>query len=559
LLRNRSFGRPARSALLAVALLHGCSSGDRLNEPDLDAALASIDATAIEQPMRVLADDALEGRATGSRGYLVAADYVAGELESFGLQPAGDDTTFYQQVPLLSARLVADESAITLIHDDRRATLEIFGDYVLDGDFLRTRADITAPVVLAGFGVTAPEHDWDDYAGLDVRGKIAVVFRGAPASLPHDERAYHASGRVKCENAISRGAVGLLTALLPGERERRPWPRTVSQSKLPAMRWLDEAGAPRDAFPELFVIGALSKAGEHRLFKHAPESFAEVAAAIEAGQKRGFDLPIELEVRTSSRHAKLESPNVVALLLGSDPQLREEYVVLTAHLDHLGIGDAVDGDAIYNGAYDNASGVASLLAVARAFAALPRAPRRSLVFLAVTGEEKGLLGSDYFAANPTVPSAAIVANVNLDMALMLHPLNDVIAFGSEHSTLAEAVQRATARLDLAVSEDPIPEEVFFIRSDQYSFVRHGIPALFVASGRRSGDSALDGHELWQEWMRTVWHTPGDDMSQSIDFEAGAEFARLNFLVVYHVANADESPAWVPGDFFGERFGSLRRR
>jgi Zn-dependent M28 family amino/carboxypeptidase len=319
------------------------------------------------------------------------------------------------------------------------------------------------------------------------------------------------------------------------------------------MHWLDDAGAPRDAFSELFGLGALSEAGEQRLFEHSPEGFAEVVAAIEAGETRGFDLPIELEARTSSRHTKLESPNVVGLLPGSDPRLREEYVVLTAHLDHLGVGDAVEGDAIYNGAYDNASGVASLLAVAKAFADLPLAPRRSLVFLAVTGEEKGLLGSDYFAANTTVPSAAIVANINLDMALMLHPLNDVIAFGSEHSTLSEAVDRATARLDLDVSQDPIPEEVFFIRSDQYSFVRRGIPALFVAGGRRSGDSALDGHELWQEWMRTVWHTPGDDMAQSIDFETGAEFARLNFLVVYHVANADQAPTWNPGDFFGERF------
>jgi hypothetical protein len=533
--------------------LVGCTSDADLRDPALDEALRTISAAAIEEPMRFLADDALEGRAAGSRGYLMAADFVARELESLGLRPAGDGGTYFQQIPLLSTRLVAEHSSLALIRDGQRTVLEPHADYVIAGDPLRARAETTAPVAFAGFGVTAAEHGWNDYADLDVRGKIVIVLSGAPAGFPHDERAFYASGRLKRENAVARGAVGMLRVLPPAEREQRPWTRTVSLGKLPSMRWIDAEGAPHLAFPELFLDGSLSASGEARLFEHAPYGFADAVEALQAGEPRSFDLPVRLEVRTASRQTRLESPNVVAVLPGADPLLRDEYVLVTAHLDHLGVGDAVEGDAIYNGAYDNASGVAGLLAVARACSALPRAPRRSVIFLAVTGEEKGLLGSDYFAAHATVPVSEIVAAINLDMALMLHTLVDVIAFGAEHSTLAGAVDRAAARLDLDVSEDPLPEEVMFVRSDQFSFVRRGIPALFVISGLSGGDATVDGRESWRQWMRTTYHTPQDDMSQSIDFEAGAAFSRLNFLIVYQVANADERPEWLAGDFFGEKF------
>jgi Zn-dependent M28 family amino/carboxypeptidase len=276
--------------------------------------------------------------------------------------------------------------------------------------------------------------------------------------------------------------------------------------------------------------------------------------AAEDGHPEAFDLPVKLAVKTASRQRKVESPNVIGLLPGSDPQLRDEYVVLTAHLDHVGIGEPVNGDRINNGAYDNASGIAIMLEIARAFAGLPRAPRRSLLFLAVTGEEKGLLGSDFFLDHATVPAEAIVANVNLDMVLMLHPLIDVVAFGAEHSSLSRVVERATSRLGVKLSPDPIPEEVLFIRSDQYPFVRRGIPAIFVVSGLETPDPSVDGKKLLQEWMRTTYHSPGDDMGQEIDFDAGAKFARVNFLASYLVASDDARPTWNPDDFFGELVG-----
>jgi Zn-dependent M28 family amino/carboxypeptidase len=252
----------------------------------------------------------------------------------------------------------------------------------------------------------------------------------------------------------------------------------------------------------------------------------------------------------------MESPNVAGLLRGSDPRIRDEVVVFTAHLDHLGIGEPVNGDSIYNGALDNASGSAALLEVARAFARLPKPPRRSVLFLAVTAEEKGLLGSDYFAEYPTVPSERIVANLNLDVLAMLYPLRQVVPMGAEHSTLEATVKRAASQMGIELGPDPFPEEVFFVRSDQYSFVRRGVPSLFLFWGFKS-DSGVDAAARFREWGRTRYHTPQDDLSQPMDLEAGARHAQINFLVGLDVANADGRPAWKPGDFFGRTFGRGR--
>ncbi len=261
-------------------------------------------------------------------------------------------------------------------------------------------------------------------------------------------------------------------------------------------------------------------------------------------------------IRTLSVHDRLESPNVAGLLRGSDPSLREEVVVYSAHLDHLGIGEPVQGDSIYNGALDNASGSAGLLEVARAFATLPTTPRRSVMFLAVTGEEEGLLGSDYFAEHPTVPIERIVANVNLDGLALLYPLREMVAFGAEHSTLDSTVARAAKRLGVTLAPDPFPQEVFFVRSDQYSFVRRGVPSLFPFMGMRS-DSGVDAPARFKEWLASRYHTPQDDIGQPMNFEAGARHAQLGFLVGLEIANANERPAWRKGDFFERTFGRKR--
>jgi len=512
-----------------------------------------IDATAIEAHMRFLAADDLGGRAAATPGYMTAAEYVAEQFEAIGLEPAGVDHGYYQPVPLVAAHLLADESTLTLVRGENETRLEIETDFVVEPDFLRQGAEIRAPMVYAGFGVVAPESGRDDYAGVDVGGKIVLMLRGAPAAFGHDERAFHSSSEGKLRAAVERGAVGVVYMQLPSDRVNDPWERTVTHSRMPSMRWVDEGGTPRGVHRELFFVAELSPEGERKLMGGETRSSEELFAAAEAGEVASFELTTGLEVLTVTRHERLKSPNVIARLPGTDPDLAAEHVVLTAHLDHVGsIPVEAGGDGIHNGAYDNASGVAMLIEVARAMTTAG-APRRSVLFMAVTAEEKGLLGSDYFAEHPTVAANDLVANVNLDMVLMLHPLRDVVAFGANHSSLEQVVERAAEATGIRVGEDPIPELVFFVRSDQYSFVKRGVPSIFLVSGFDAGDE--DGLGMFHAWMRGTYHTPADDMNQAIDFEAGADFARLNLRIATDVANADERPRWNDGDFFGERFGN----
>jgi hypothetical protein len=424
-------------------------------------------------------------------------------------------------------------------------------DYVPSPNFLSEHSDVSAHVVLAGFGVTAPTSGYDDYRRVDARGKVVVLLTGAPSTLPPTERAHYASARVKHQNAVRHGAVGVL--IVRTRDQTFPWDRFVRQMRSGAMRWLDSRGEPEGALHQLRGIAGLSDSAAAALFAGAPQSHAQVLAAAAAGAPPTFDLPVRVTMRTVSVYEPLESPNVIGLLPGSDPRLRDEIVLFSAHLDHLGMGEPVNGDSIYNGALDNASGAAALLEVARAFARLPRPPRRSVLFLAVTGEEMGLLGSDYFAAHPTRPLDQIVANVNVDGLGLLYPLRQVIPLGAEHSTLGAVAARVATSSGIALGPDPFPEQVFFVRSDQYSFVRRGIPSLFLFMGLQT-DYGIDGAARFQEWMRSRYHTPLDDLSQPMDLTAGARHAQLNFLVGLDVANAPERPAWKPGDFFERTFG-----
>jgi Zn-dependent M28 family amino/carboxypeptidase len=254
-----------------------------------------------------------------------------------------------------------------------------------------------------------------------------------------------------------------------------------------------------------------------------------------------------------SLHARTESPNVLAVLRGSDPVLAKEYVVLSAHLDHLGVGAPRNGDAVYNGALDNGSGCAALLEIARVLASRPQPPRRSVLFAAVTAEEKGLLGAEYFVAHPTVPFSGVVANLNMDMFVSLYPPKEIIAFGAEHSSLGGVARDVAARLGLALAPDPFPEEVVFIRSDHYPFVRKGVPALMLSAGLKSRDPAVDAARVFGQWLAGVYHTPQDDAAQPIDYEAVATLARVYLLMAEKVAAETRRPSWTPGDFFGTKF------
>ena len=348
----------------------------------------------------------------------------------------------------------------------------------------------------------------------------------------------------------------MLTFMRPQEAKRWPWNQWVPQAKMGSLCFLDEHGAPQSEsgiFPEIQARVSLNRTGAEKLFAGAPHSLEDVFATDQRGDALSFELPVEASVETVTRHRAMTCANVAAMLPGSDPVLKNEYVVFTAHLDHLGVGEPVDGDAIYNGAYDNASGVAALMEVARAFSDLPEPPPRSMVFVAVTGEESNLVGAEYFAHYPTVPVDQIVANINIDQVAIWYDLLDVVGHGTEHSSIIQAVENSASRLGVEISPDPMPEEVSFIRSDQYAFVRQGIPAVLVAAGTETGDAELDGAAIMNDWLQTRYHTPKDDFDQPIDFNAAAKHARLYFLIGYEVASDQERPTWNPGDFFGETF------
>ncbi len=543
--------------LSALALCLGCER--RAPRPEkLDSVLESIGPEEIRAHMGFLADDLLEGRDSGTRGYLLAARYVRAQFESMGLAPAGDDGTYYQTVPLRRASLDERGCSMAIVGPNGVSTALRFGeDYVLVPAFEAGDRETRASLVFAGYGISAPELGYDDFLDIDASGKILLVLSGAPESFGSTERAFYSSRENRASTAIEKGAVGILFIQTPTDEARRPWAVTRRFLSAPAMTWIDPAnGRPHSAASGLAVVGMLGPEAARSLFGESPSSLETIFERLtdEAGPPR-FDLAREAIVRSRSVVFDFGSENVVARLEGGSPEKAGEHVVFSSHLDHVGRkateGNG-DGDDIYNGAYDNASGVATLLAVARAFGELPTRPDRSLVFVAVTAEENGLLGSDFFARHPSF-EGELVANVNMDGVLMFHPLRDIVAFGADHSTLLKPVTRAADMLDLKLSPDFMPEEVIFIRSDQYSFVRQGIPAVYAFVGTDTGNPKVDGEKILRDWMVTRYHHPSDDMEQEMDFEAGADYARLEFLIGYLVAESPERPRWNDGDFLGEKF------
>jgi hypothetical protein len=518
-----------------------------------EAAMRQMRPEAIRAHMTFLADDLLEGRGTATRGQELAAKYVAAEFETMGLEPAGLNHTYYQPVPLRRIEVQGAKSSMATIRNGREEALAFGKDFVTAGSAMREDSEVRARAVFVGYGVSAPELGYDDYAGADVRGKIVVTMYGAPSRFPSAERA-HYSGIAKSQQAVAHGAVGTVVLWVGDVAEHFAFSRLVDYLQSPGYKWVDADGRPNDTFPQLRGSASVPEQSARRLFEGAPKTFDQALADGRAGKPQNFALPVEISLHIVTRHTAVRSPNVAAVLRGSDPVLRDQYVVYTAHSDHMGIGPAVNGDAIYNGAVDNASGTAALIEVARAFTRLPRPPRRSVLFVVVTGEESGLIGSDYFAHNPTVPRQSLAADINLDGVALFYDFKDVVALGEEHSSLGKMAREAAARMDLEVSPDPMPEEVYFIRSDQYSFVRQGIPSIMVSEGFKARDPGVDGRKVSMAWEATRYHMPSDDMSQPLNFVAAARDTKLQFLIGYLTAQSEQRPTWNQGDFFGRVFG-----
>jgi len=542
---------------LAPAQSGAPSQSPRPGSGQLTRALAQFNAPTFRAHMAFLADDRLEGRGTGAPGHEIAALYVAAQFETYGLKPAGEKDSYFQRVPLKEITVVPEQCELVLVRKGTEQTLKWGDDFLMRGHELSPDARVEAPVVFVGYGVTAPNQSYDDYGTTDVQGKIVAYLSGAPARFPSEQRAHFGSGREKARNAAAHGAVGIISLNTPEWSRSLPWDRVIIGYGFPAMRWIGPDGMPNDAFPQLRATAVLSLPATRSFFEGAPKSWDEVWSAAQAGQPQAFEMPFTARLHNVSRHREISSPNVAAVLPGSDPKLKNEYVVYTAHTDHLGIGKPIDGDSIYNGALDNGSGTAALLEIAQVFSRLPKAPARSILFLAVTAEEKGLLGSDYFAHFPTVPREAMVADVNMDVAAPGYDFADVVPLGAEHSSLMGVVRREAARLGVKTSPDPMPEQVFFIRSDQYSFVRQGIPAVFAGAGVQAVDPGIDGRKVVEHWIAKYYHSPFDDMNQPLDFKAAVKLMKLNFAIGYDVANAAHRPTWNSGDFFGDLFAKGR--
>jgi len=499
--------------------------------------------------MAFLADDLLEGRNTGTRGFEIAANYVRAQFEEMGLKPGGVNGSYFQNIRFRKIELMRDQSSLTFTRDGSSRVLTLDKDYVMFGDPVSADTTAEGQVVFVGYGVSAPQFKYDDYAGIDVRGKIVATLYGAPPRLPSAPGAHFSSTEEKLRVAAAHGAIGLLSIWAGKTEERTPFSEYVRFTKGPALRWLDEKGVPNDVQPQIRGYARISSSAAALLFEGAPKSWKEVLHAAESNQAQAFPLPVTVSIHIVSRYSEVESQNVAGILPGSDPQLKNEYVVFTAHLDHLGIGEPVKGDSIYNGAADNASGTAALLEMARAFSLLPKAPRRSLLFLAVTGEEEGLLGSDYYAHYPTVPITQIVADINMDEVSFLYDFKDIVPLGGEHSSLGAVADDVARHMGLQVSPDPLPEEVYFVRSDQYSFILQGVPSLYIEEGLQTVDPTLDGNKMQLDWETQRYHLPSDDMNQPLDFNATVKCTRVDLAVGYEVAQQTERPHWNKGDFF----------
>jgi hypothetical protein len=526
------------AAIVALPLFLTSASAQNTAAPDISAAN-------IHAHMAFLASDRLRGREAGTPEYDLAANYVAAQMKGLGLAPMGGKGAFFQHVPLVAYR-TTDQGKLTLHDKGGRATPLVFGkDYLVGGSPLAAAQEIDAPLVFVGFGLVAPEHGRDDYRGLDVKGKIVVALAGAPKFLQTEERAYYRSGRTKLAAAQAHGAVGFISVgTITGEK-LYPFANMVRQYRSWGMTWRKPDGKPfmTSAIPSL---AGISVAGAHKLLGEDTDKIL-AAAESQDGVVQGFALPFSLHAVLHSEIRNMESENIVGEFPGSDPKLKNEYVVLSAHLDHIGVTPPVKGDAINNGALDNASGVATTLEVARLFRANATAPKRSIVFLIDTAEEKGLIGAEYFARNPTVPRAALAADVDLDMPILTYDFTDVVAFGADRSSIGPAVKRAAARLNVKLSPDPAPDEGIFTRSDHYRFVEQGIPAVFLATGYANGGKAAT-----EFFMKNNYHKPSDDLSQAIRYEVGAKFARLNYEVTRELADGPR-PSWNKGDFFADKF------
>jgi Zn-dependent M28 family amino/carboxypeptidase len=535
--------------ILTALLLVACQS-DQVKQ----TSEVSADASRIKSHIWFLSDDLLEGRDTGARGHEIASLYIAAEFEKYGLTPAGDEGTYMQRVNFVQAKIDQSSIKLSLSGSQGDRQLSYPKQFLTSPNPLLETTQMAGKLVFVGYGIVAPELQHNDYQDIDVTGKVVVALSGKPKSFPSEEGAHFGSGREKLRHASENGAVGFITISTPRGEKVRPYQNLLNFLHSPSVRWLDKEGNPSGVYPQIKGAAYFSKEAAEIVFADAEQNLEQIYAMLEKDESpKGFDLTMSIQLESKSVHKSISSPNVAAILEGSDPSLKNEYVVYSAHSDHIGFAKTVKKDKINNGAMDNASGTSVLMETARLFSQLEERPKRSILFVAVTGEEKGLLGSDYYAQNPTVPVGSMVANVNLDMPILTYEFADVIAFGADHSDMKSSVATAAEKIGLQLSPDPMPDQALFTRSDHYSFVRQGIPSVFLVPGFKSANPDIDGTKQFSNFLKTNYHKPGDDINQPFNWKAATKFAEVNYHIGLTLANQAQRSSWNKGDFFGDTF------
>jgi hypothetical protein len=499
----------------------------------------SVAATQWWADVSALANDGMEGRLTGSPGYDRAATYVISRLKAERLEPAG--IRGYLQPVAFEQQLVdQDKSRAELVTAGGDAIPIKVGDQMLitAGQGPRPQ-NVEAALVFIGYGLHLPKQGHDDFAG-DLKGKIVVVLSGGPADL---SGALKSNARSERNKELGRlGALGIISLTTPKQVEIL-WERQKLLARGPGMYLADDKLRETK---KPFFAATFDPAQSEVFFQGSGHSFAEMAALADASKPLPlFPLPFHLKASVVASYSRLTSPNIVAKLEGSDPGLKAEYVAVSAHLDHLGIGAPINGDRIYNGAMDDASGVATVLDIAHRLKQGPPL-KRSILFLFFTAEEKGLLGSTYYARRPTVPKANIVADLNFDMPLPLWPLKTIYAPGQGESTLGDDARSAAKSRGLEMVPDPLPDRNVFIRTDQFSFVREGIPALVFKFGFAKGTPEF---QIEHDWRANRYHSPSDDLDQPVMKEEAVKLDDFVATLAARVADADARPAFLPDSVF----------
>ncbi len=498
-----------------------------------------------------LADDLLEGREPGTRGHELAARYIASHFAQLGITPGAKGNSYYQPVELVEISRVGTPT-LTLKGPRGSDSLRHGVDVLVSGSASGGTVRASGEVVFVGFGVSDAVLGIDDYKGLDVSGRFVAVL-SAPLTGIDSEIAAHLQSEQR-RTAAAHGALGVLSIQTRSSAKVRPFADSLKQADRPSTTWVPR-NQPETA--QTVKGGAmLGPRAAARLFEGSGTTLEQVLDEADKPGARlaGRVLAVRAELSATTTVRRYTSPEVVGLIEGSDPVLKHEYVVLMGHADHLGIDPKPSGDRINNGALDNAAGVATLLEVARAFAMSPQRPKRSILIVANTAEEKGLLGAEAFASDPPVPVSQIVAAIDLDMPLLLYDFTDVVAYGGSHSTVDTAFRTAGREMGITLSPDPMPEQTIFVRSDHYAMAKVGVPAVMLATGMANG-----GEKAWASFLSTQYHHPNDDLQLPINWNAGAKFAELNYRALRVLADANEPARWYEGDYFGNLFAPSAKK